>query len=399
MNKELDIVIYGATGFTGKLCVKYFLENYNEKDFKWAIAGRNFEKLENINKEFGSNLEILLADSDDEVALDKITKRTKVILSTAGPFHRYSSKLVASCVNNKTHYTDITGENFWVKGLIDKHHEQAAAEGIRIVPSCGYDSLPSDLGTYFAIKEMNKPIKKVVSFHTGQGGVSGGTTETMFSMGDLKLGKEMQDLFLLNPAKSTSDIQISSTSDRVGVSKDKDIKSWSGPFIMAIANTRVVRRSAALFAQRQMPYGEDFIYTEKASYKSFLSAMIVSITTILGGIILFTPLRKLIRPLLPKPGEGPSEEVMQNGFFECLLLVEAEDGEKKIYRMFGNGDPGYRVTSKFVCESAISLTKDLDRLPGGEGYGGVLTASTGLGNILIERLKNVEIIFEGPISP
>ena len=119
----------------------------------------------------------------------------------------------------------------------------------------------------------------------------------------------------------------------------------------------------------------------------------------MGGIILFTPLRKLIRPLLPKPGEGPSEEVMQNGFFECLLLVEAEDGEKKIYRMFGNGDPGYRVTSKFVCESAISLTKDLDRLPGGEGYGGVLTASTGLGNILIERLKNVEIIFEGPISP
>ena len=398
MNKDLDIVIYGATGFTGKLCVKYLLENYEEKDLKWAIAGRNFEKLESLNTELSSNIEILIADSQDEEALNAITVRSKVILSTAGPFHRYSSKLVASCVKNSSHYTDITGENFWVKKLIDLHHSDAAEKGIRIVPSCGYDSLPSDLGTFFAVQEMNKPVKRVESFHTGQGGASGGTIETMFSMGDLKLGKEMQDMFLLNPLNSVSERQKALTSDRVGIRKNKDINSWSGPFIMAMANTRVVRRSAALFSERQLAYGKDFTYVEKAFYKSSFNAILVSLTTILAGIILFTPLRKLLRPLFPKPGQGPSEEVMQNGFFDCLLLVESEDGDKAVYRMHGKGDPGYRVTSKFVCESAIALTGDLNELPGGEGYGGILTPASAFGKVLVERLRNSGISFEGPVT-
>ena len=398
MNKDIDIVIYGATGFTGRLCAKYLSENYDSKDVKWAIAGRNLEKLKELNKELSLNVEILIANSEDQEALDVVTARSKVILSTAGPFHRYSSKLVTSCVKNRSHYTDITGENFWVKELIDLHHENAAEKGIRIVPSCGYDSLPSDLGTFFAVQRMNKPVKRVESFHTGQGGASGGTIETMFSMGDLKLGKEMQDKFLLNPPNSVSERQKALTSDSVGIRKDKDINSWSGPFIMAMANTRVVRRSAALFSERQLGYGKDFTYVEKAFYKSPFNAILVSITTLLAGIILFTPLRKLLRPLFPKPGQGPSEEVMQNGFFDCLLLVESEDGDKAVYRMHGKGDPGYRVTSKFVCESAIALTGDLDKLPGGEGYGGILTPASAFGEVLVERLVKSGITFEGPLS-
>ena len=188
MDKDLDIVVYGATGFTGKLCVKYLTEN--AKDLKWAIAGRDRTKLSQVAIRFSSKIERLIADGDDEEALDSITKRTKVVISTAGPFHRYSSKLVASCVKNSTHYVDITGETFWIKEMIDKHHSEAVLKGVRIIPSCGYDSLPSDLGVFFAAKILQKPIKRVESFHTGQGGASGGTIETGFSMGDLNLGKE-----------------------------------------------------------------------------------------------------------------------------------------------------------------------------------------------------------------
>ena len=392
MDKDLDIVIYGATGFTGKLCLKYLLEN--NKDTNIAIAGRNEEKLRKISENERSGIEILVAEGSDRKALDKITSRTKVILSTAGPFHRYSSELVASCIDNFTHYVDITGENFWVKQLIDKHHASAAEKGIRIIPSCGYDSLPSDLGTFFAVKHMKKPINRVESFHTGKGGISGGTSETMFSMGDLNLGKEMMDPFLLNPSDSVTNKQRDWSSDRVKIKKNKYINAWTGPFIMAFVNTRVVRRSAALFSERQESYGLHFVYQENAFFQSAVSAYLVTFASLLSGLILYTPLRKLFRPLFPKPGEGPDELTMENGFFDCMFLVKAEDGEKRLYRMHGKGDPGYRVTSKLVCESALTLIHTADSLPGGKEYGGILTPSTGLGEALISRLKTAGIKFE-----
>ena len=188
MNKDIDIVIYGATGFTGQLCVKY-LKSVDD-GITWAIAGRNKAKLDEVAKNNELEVEIIVADCEDEEALGLLTKRSKVVLSTAGPFHRYGSKLVASCVENSSHYVDITGENFWVKGLIEKHHEEAASKGIRIIPSCGFDSIPSDLGTYFASTQVNAPIKRVESFHSFKGGASGGTLETMFSMGSLGLGPD-----------------------------------------------------------------------------------------------------------------------------------------------------------------------------------------------------------------
>ena len=396
MSKDLDIVVYGATGFTGKLCVKYLTEK--AKDLNWAIAGRDKTKLSQVAIRYYPKIERLVADGDDEEALDLITKRTKVIISTAGPFHRYGSKLVASCIKNSTHYVDITGETFWIKEMIDKHHSEAVTNGVRIIPSCGYDSLPSDLGVFFAAKTLQKPIKRIESFHTGQGGASGGTIETGFSMGDLNLGKQMQDPFLLNPEDSVTPEQRSLSSDKVKIKKNNLIDAWTGRFIMATMNTRVVRRSAALLEARQETYGVDFTYQEHAFYQKYLNAFLVSFGTIFSMIIIATPLRKFVRRFLPKPGEGPSEETMRKGFFDCLYTVEAEDGSISIFRMHGKGDPGYRVTSKFVCESALTLIYCADDLPGGKDYGGLLTPASGLGQPLIERLSKAGIFFEGPLD-
>ncbi|MDA9964472.1 saccharopine dehydrogenase NADP-binding domain-containing protein [Gammaproteobacteria bacterium] len=395
MDKDIDIIIYGATGFTGQLCVKYFQSL--ETQVKWAIAGRNQEKLRKVAEENLSEVEILIADSDDEVALDNLTLRAKVILSTAGPFHRYGSKLVASCVKNNTHYVDITGENFWVKGLIENHHEEAARKGIRIIPSCGFDSIPSDLGTFFAAKSLGKPIKRIESFHSYEGGASGGTLETMFSMGELDLGDDLTNPFLLNPEDSYSNEQKQLSGDRVGISKKPEIKAWSGPFIMATANTRVVRRSEALLALRQESYGSNFTYQEHAYHKSWLSAVSSLLLTGLSVLVLLSPLKRMVKPFLPKPGEGPSEAVQENGWFDCKFIAESEDGTKSVFNMHGKGDPGYKVTSKLVSECALCLIEDIEELPGGRGYGGVLTSASGLGHSLISRLTKAGIDFNGPL--
>ena len=395
MHKDIDIIIYGATGFTGNLCVKYF-QSLNTT-VKWAIAGRNLTKLQGVAEDNQTKVEILIADSDDESALDNMTSRARVILSTTGPFHRYGSKLVASCIKNHAHYVDITGENFWVKGLIGKHHAEASAKGIRIIPSCGFDSIPSDLGTFFSAKTLAKPIKRIESFHSYKGGASGGTLETMFSMGELDLGDDLTDPFLLNPKDSYSDEQKQLSSDRVGIAKKPEISAWSGPFIMATANTRVVRRTEALLALRQESYGSNFTYQEHAFHKSWFSAAKSLILTGLSVLVLLSPLKRLVKPFLPKPGEGPSESVQENGWFDCKYIVETDDGTKSVFNMNGKGDPGYKVTSKLVSECALCLIEDEDALPGGKEYGGVLTSASGLGNPLISRLSKVGINFEGPL--
>jgi len=392
MKKNFDIIVYGASGFTGKLCARYLSEN--AKDIKWAIAGRNKKKLEDIKKDLSLDVDIFIAESNDEDALDNITLNTQVVLSTAGPFHRYSSKLVKSCVKNSSDYVDITGEFFWIREMIDLHHKEASSKGVRIIPACGYDSIPSDLGTFFANSKIKEPIKRIESFHAGQGGISGGTTETGFSMGDLKLGKKMNDPFVLNPENSVSKEQKLLSSDSIGLKKNSLIKSWTGPFIMAVSNTRVVRRSAALLETKQEGYGVNFTYQEHAFYKKFKTAFLVTCVTLMFGLILKTPVRKLVRPLLPKPGEGPSEDTMENGFFDSFFAAELDNGEKKLFRVHGKGDPGYKVTSKFAAECALSLLEDPETLPGGSEYGGVLTSASGLGEVLIKRLSNAGIIFK-----
>ena len=389
MDKKYEIIVYGATGFTGQICCKYLRDNY--KDLVWAMAGRNKEKLDQIKSDFNLECDVIVADGADLEALRSLTSQTKVVLSTAGPFARYGSLLVQACVENATHYTDITGENHWVKGLIDKHHEEAASKGTRIIPSCGYDSIPSDIGALFTISQFNKPVSRVDVYQEALGGASGGTTETMFTMDGLS--KEMRDPFVLNPEDTVSEEQREKSKDGFSIEQVEGIDGWAGMGLMAVANTRVVRRSAALMEQNQKPYGNNFTFGEHGLFSTKRMARLASYGLLMLFIVISTPIKHLFRPFLKKPGEGPSQEQQDNGWFRSTFVAFSEDGERKVCSMYGSGDPGYKSTAKLVCESAIALARSSD-LPGGNEYGGVLTSAVGLGEVLIDRLKNAGIEFK-----
>ena len=389
MDRRYEIIVYGATGFTGQICCKYLRDNY--KDLSWAMSGRNVEKLEQIKSELNLDCDIVVADGADLEALRSLASQTKVVLSTAGPFARYGSLLVQACVESGTHYTDITGENHWVRGLIDKHHAEAASKGIRIIPSCGYDSVPSDIGAFFTVTQFNKPVSRVDVYHEAQGGASGGTTETIFTMDGLS--KEMRDPFVLNPEESVSDEQRGKSKDGFVIEQVEGLDGWSGIGMMAVANTRVVRRSAALMAQNQRPYGNNFTFGEHGLFSTKRMARLASYASILAFIVIGTPLKRLVRPFLLKPGEGPSQDTQDKGWFRATFVAYSEDNERKICSMYGSGDPGYKSTAKMVCESALALAKSND-LPGGSEYGGVLTSAVGLGDVLVQRLKDAEIEFK-----
>ena len=389
MDRKYEIIVYGATGFTGQICCKYLRDNY--KDLVWAMAGRNEEKLAQVKSDFNLECDVVVADGGDLESLRSLASQTKVVLSTAGPFARYGSLLVQACVENGTHYTDITGENHWVKGLIDKHHEEAASKGTRIIPSCGYDSIPSDIGAYFTVSQFNKPVSRVDVYQEALGGASGGTTETMFTMDGLN--KDMRDPFVLNPEETVSAEQREKSKDGFSIKQVEGIDGWTGMGLMAMANTRVVRRSAALMEQNQKPYGNNFTFGEHGLFSTKRMARLASYGLLMAFLVISTPIKHLVRPFLPKPGEGPSQEQQDNGWFRSTFVAESEDGERKICTMYGSGDPGYKSTAKLVCESALALARS-DDLPGGNEYGGVLTSAAGLGEVLIDRLQNAEIDFK-----
>ena len=389
MEKKYEIIVYGATGFTGQICCKYLRDNYS--DLVWAIAGRNGDKLERIKSDFSLDCDVVVADGGDLDSLRSLASQTKVVLSTAGPFARYGSLLVQACVENGAHYTDITGENHWVRGLIDKHHAEAASKGIRIIPSCGYDSIPSDIGAFFTISQFDKPVSRVDVYHQAQGGASGGTIETIFTMDGLS--KEMRDPFVLNPEETVSEEQRQKSKDGFVVQQVDGIEGWSGIGMMAVANTRVVRRSAALMEQNQNSYGRNFTFGEHGLFSTKRMARLASYGSIFAFIIIATPLKRLVRKFLLKPGQGPSQETQDQGWFRATFVAYSEDNERKICSMFGSGDPGYKSTGKMVCESALALARSND-LPGGNEYGGVLTSAVGLGKVLIDRLKSAEIEFK-----
>ena len=389
MDRKYEIIVYGATGFTGQICCKYLRDNY--KDLVWAMAGRNEEKLAQVKSDFNLECDVVVADGGDLESLRSLASKTKVVLSTAGPFARYGSLLVQACVENGTHYTDITGENHWVKGLIDKHHEEAASKGTRIIPSCGYDSIPSDIGAYFTVSQFDKPVSRVDVYQEALGGASGGTTETMFTMDGLN--KDMRDPFVLNPEETVTAEQREKSKDGFSIKQVEGIDGWTGMGLMAMANTRVVRRSAALMEQNQKPYGNDFTFGEHGLFSTKRMARLASYGLLMAFLVISTPIKHLVRPFLPTPGEGPSQEQQDNGWFRSTFVAESEDGERKICTMYGSGDPGYKSTAKLVCESALALARS-DDLPGGNEYGGVLTSAVGLGEVLIDRLKNAEIEFK-----
>ena len=392
MNRKYKIVIFGATGFTGELCAKFMSEKYS--DIPIAIAGRSLEKLEKIKNKHGLPFPIIVADAFDVNALEKMCKDTEVVLSTAGPYHKYGSDLLGACVKNGCHYVDITGESFWIKDMIEKHHKEASNKGVRIINACGFDSAPSDLGVFYAVNQVAGSVKSVQCFQAWKGEAAGGTMETMFSSMDAKLAKGGLGKFSLNPKNSISENQKKKTSDKIKVQKIPHLGGWTGPFVMALPNTRVVRRSAALSRFTGKYYGDDFVYSEGAYYSKKGAARKVTFMTLALGLIIVSPLRKLLRGFFRKPGEGPSQEAMDSGFFKSRFLIETQDGFRA-FSMSSSGDPGYKMTSRMACESALCLAvENPASLPGGEGFGGLLTPSVGLGNVLINRLKNIGVSFK-----
>ena len=391
MDKKFDIIIYGATGFTGSLGAKYMDKYSNE--FKWAIAGRDSNKLEKLQNEIPGKPEIIIADANDEQALLKLTASTKVVASYAGPFNKYSNLLVKACVETGTHYVDITGEAIWVRDLIDNYHQRCIDNKIKIIPACGYDSIPSDLGTYFTAKQVNEPLKSIFAYHNMSGGVSGGTIESAFTMRDFKSKHKMGHPFLLNPEGSYSKNQKLLSKDYFSIKKNKKLNKWVIPFVMAITNTRPVRRSAALMEAKQQSYGPDFVYNEFQMVNKYSVALVTTVSLAVLGMIIVSPFRNFLRKFFPKPGTGPNEKTRNNGWYEALFVAKTTKNQEYVYRMYGKGDPGYKSTSMFLVESAISLLNNSDI-----GEYGVLTPATGLGDDLIIRLKDQGVLFEGPIN-
>ena len=402
MNKsrEFDVIVWGASGFTGKLVAEYLFNKYgSNNDLKWAIAGRDYSKLELVRDEVANRLiPIVIANSDDIQSLNLMIKRTRVICTTVGPYAKYGSKLVSSCVNNQTHYCDLAGEVQWIRKMIDEYHEIAKANGTKIVNSCGFDSIPSDLGVYFIqkqslekYKQKAKHIKMRVA--GAKGGISGGTYESLSNVSkeaysDKDIFKVVIDPYGLNPLGELNGL------DKYDLRKiiyDKASDSWIGPFVMAAINTKIVRRSNALSGYA---YGKDFMYDEatlsgkglKGKFRAYVSALPLAL---LMSAKPGSFLKKIIDIILPKPGEGPNKDKRESGFYNLRFYITLEDQSNAFAKVVGDMDPGYGSTSKMLGESAVCLAKDI--LPDSSG---VLTPSIAMGDAILDRLqKNAGLSF------
>ncbi|HEV3038685.1 MAG TPA: saccharopine dehydrogenase NADP-binding domain-containing protein [Candidatus Angelobacter sp.] len=402
--RKYDVVLYGASGFTGRQTIQYFAGHLRASELRWAIAGRNPQALEAAKAQAGDDAksaDILIADAHDQQALDRIASQTRIVLSTAGPFALYGNELVDACVRFGAHYVDITGETPWVKDLIDRHHEKAASTGTRIVPCCGFDSVPSDLGAYLIARHMQKNLgtqcQQVNAYFKFAGGVNGGTLATGFNLYESGQAARARDPFLLNPPGEHSPDEIKLNVDSQAATYDPDANAWIAPFIMAVTNERIVRRSAALFEQWQMPYGPGFHYHEFQKFNpgSRFKAKIASRMLVAVESMMKRPLtRRMLKSLVPKPGSGPSEKTMNNGWFRCELVGTSVDGRKVRGTISDQGDPGNRATVKFVCEAALSLALNAGELPGGLQRRGVLTPATAFGDVLAGRLRKAGMKIE-----
>jgi short subunit dehydrogenase-like uncharacterized protein len=398
------VVLYGATGFVGRQTVAHFAAHAG--GVRWALAGRSAQKLEQVRQACGpgaAEAGIIVADAADPKALDALAGQAVVVLSTAGPFALYGSALVAACVAHRTHYVDITGETPWVRELIDHHHAQAARDGTRIIPCCGFDSVPSDLGAWLVAeavwRQHSEPCVSVKACHSMRGGLNGGTLASALNLMEAGQDKLLADPFLLNPQGSVPR-NAAEHADPVAPHRDADFDAWVGPFMMGPVNTRVVRRTAALLKARgDAAYGAHFSYQEYMRFGRgpLAAAAAVGISVGMGmgqAAMRFKTGRAMARAAAVAPGQGPSERTMDGGSFRCELVGKTASGKVVRGRVAGQGDPGNRATTKFVCESALALAMQPQALPGGERGGGVLTPASGLGLVLGQRLAAVGITLE-----
>lgn len=393
--KDFDLVLFGATGFTGRLVADYLAgaPARERHSIHWAIAGRNEHKLEAISRELG-NVPVLVADAMDPDACAAIARRTRVVCTTVGPYAKYGSALVGACAEAGTHYCDLTGEVHWMRRMIDLHHARAAATGARIVHTCGFDSIPSDLGTWATqqehIRRFGHPAHRIDAvFGEASGGMSGGTAASAFgiadAMSDPEVRRILRNPYALDPHPGAPHPR---QPDNKRPGWDPRLKMFVVPFFMADTNSPVVRRAHALAGN---PWGEDFQYREVMSTPGSARGLVMAtaITAGLAGLAAAMQqpkLRELLRKRAPQPGQGPDAETRQHGHWKVRFIA---DGRPFYTVGDAHGDPGYASTSRMLGESALCLALDHLTSPGG-----VLTPSFAMGGHLVQRLRAAGLTFE-----
>jgi short subunit dehydrogenase-like uncharacterized protein len=412
-SRAYDVVVWGATGFTGQLVAEYLAKTYGVKrELRWAIAGRSREKLAAVQSQLtaidpaAKELPLLVADGRDRSSLDPLVRSTRVVATTVGPYAIHGHELAASCAENGTDSCDLTGEPQFVLATIQRHHARARETGARIVNCCGFDSIPSDLGVLVLQEEMRARhgtrCAQVKYFLAKmKGGFSGGTAASALNIAE-EIGRDpsvrsiLGNPYALDPDRTG---RGPDKTDQRGVRWDSDLGVWTGPFMMAAINTRIVRRSNALLGYA---WGPDFLYSECQSFGSGPGAMFTA-ASLAGGFgaffVLATmgPTRALLKRMLPAPGEGPSKEERESGFFVVKLVGIGDakgggDAPRLLATVRGQSDPGYGETAKMLGESAVSLAKD--ELTGPGAQGGVLTPASSMGMKLVDRLRRAGMTFD-----
>jgi len=385
-DRELGIVIYGATGYTGKLVAEYMNRQYGVNgDVSWAIAGRSLAKLEAVREELGigADLPLVLADASDPASLTSMAERAKVVLTTVGPYQLYGSELVAACALAGTDYVDLCGEPTWMKQMITAHSDAAKVSGARIVFSCGFDSIPFDLGVFFLQQAARETLGAVVPRIRGRvrgmkGTWSGGTLASFKTT--MAAAAKDPDLVatLISPFALTPDFTGADQPDGMQPMYDDVVKSWVAPFVMATINTKNIHRSNLLLDHQ---YGKDFVYDEM-----FMTGPGEKGEAIARAVAEDKSMATDSTP----PGEGPTPEARASGFYDVLFVGEAADGKTIYASVQGDMDPGYGSTSKMIVESAVCLLDNPDA-----ASGGIWTPASALGSLLIDRLQqNAGLTFQ-----
>jgi short subunit dehydrogenase-like uncharacterized protein len=378
--REFDIIVYGATGYTGRLVAEYLKD---KTGLKWAMAGRSLSKLEEVRDLIGAAADtaLIVADASDPATLDAMVKRTKVVLTTVGPYQLYGNELVTACVANGTDYTDLCGEPAWMRQKIDQHDAAAKASGARIVFSAGFDSIPFDLGVLMLQKHCKEtfgaPAPRVKGrVRAMKGTFSGGTAASLKATMAAAAKDRAIIGYLTNPFSLSADFAGPPQPAGNKPEYDESLGSWATSFVMAPINTKNVHRTNHLL---EHAYGADFVYDEMMltgpGEQGEAIAKHVASTPMMGGAD------------DPKPGEGPTKEERETGFYDVLFVAEYPDGRTARFSVKGDRDPGYGSTSKMISETAIALCAI-------EGAGGVTTPGAALGEHLVDRLqKHAGLIF------
>jgi len=393
-SRRHDLVVWGATGFVGRLVAEYLHARFGVGGkLRWAIGGRSREKLEALRRELGADadsLPIVTGDAQNMDDMGALAASTRVVCATVGPYSRFGTTLVDACAYHGTDYCDLCGEVPWMRRMIDSFESTARKNGARIVHCCGFDAIPSDLGVYFLQKTAQErgrePCPEVhFRLKAAKGSFSGGTVASLLTVleearDNPHTARLLADPYALNPI---GERHGQDGRDRRGIAFDADLDAWIAPFVMAGINTRVVRRSNALM---NYAYGEDFRYDEAVVAGNRLKAL----ATAAGQSALLAaagprPLRNLLeRFVLPKSGEGPSREERERGFFDVRLIGKYSDGATVRVKVTGDRDPGYGATCKMLAESALCLLQDDAAVA---TTGGFWTPASALGEPLVRRLQ------------